>query len=85
LQQALTLAQTIGNPTQLWKTHLALGRLHAAAKQPEQARQAYQAAREVIERVKATLRNSELRTGLENSSLIQHMYDLSASDYTSIG
>ena len=85
LRQALTLAQTIGNPTQLWKTHLALGRLHAAAKQPEQARQAYRAARAVIERVKAHLRNSELRTGLENSSLIQHVYDLSASDYTSIG
>jgi class 3 adenylate cyclase/tetratricopeptide (TPR) repeat protein len=85
LQQALTLAQIIGNPTQLWKTHLALGHLHAAARQPEQARQAYRAARAVIERVKAHLRNSELRAGLENSSLIQHVYDLSASDYTSIG
>jgi tetratricopeptide (TPR) repeat protein len=85
LQQALTLAQTIGNPTQLWKTHLALGRLHAAARQPEQARQAYRATRAVIERVKAHLRNSELRAGLEKSSLIQHVYDLSASDYTSIG
>jgi hypothetical protein len=28
LQQTLTLAQTVGNPTQLWKTHLALGRLY---------------------------------------------------------
>jgi hypothetical protein len=85
LQQARTLAQAVGNPTQLWKTHLALGRLHAAARQPEQARQAYRATRAVIERVKAHLRNSELRAGLEKSSLIQHVYDLSASDYTSIG
>ena len=74
LQQALTLAQTIGNPTQLWKTHLALGRLHAEARQPEQARQAYQAAREVIERVKASVQNPELRASLEQSPLIQQVY-----------
>jgi tetratricopeptide (TPR) repeat protein len=79
LQQALTLAQMVGNPTQLWKTHLALGRLHTDAKRPEPARQTYYAAREVIERVKANLRNTELRTGLENSSLIQYVYALSAS------
>ena len=30
----------VGNPTQLWKTHLALGRLHAEAQHPEQERQA---------------------------------------------
>jgi class 3 adenylate cyclase/tetratricopeptide (TPR) repeat protein len=80
LQQALTLAQTIGNPTQLWKTYLAVGRLHAEAKQPEQARQAYRAAHAVIERVKVNLCNAELRTGLENSSLIRQVYDLGASD-----
>jgi len=70
----------VGNPTQLWKTHLVLGHLHAETRRPEQARQAYQAAREVIEQVKANLRNSELRAGLEKSSLIQHAYDLSAFD-----
>ena len=80
LQQALTLAQTIGNPTQLWKTHLALGRLHAAARQPEQARQAYQAARAVIERVKAQVQNPGLRASLESSPLLQQVYDASASD-----
>ena len=80
LRQALPLAQAVGNPPQLWKTHLALGRLHAEVNRPEQARQTYRAAREVIERVKANLHNSELRAGLENSSLIQHVYDLSASE-----
>jgi tetratricopeptide (TPR) repeat protein len=79
LQQALTLAQSLGNPTQLWKTHLAVGRLGAASRRPEQAGQAYQAAREVIERVKATLRNAELRAGLEHSSFIRYVDDLSAS------
>jgi tetratricopeptide (TPR) repeat protein len=39
LRQALTIAEAIGNPTQLWKTHLTLGRLYNATKKPEQARQ----------------------------------------------
>jgi class 3 adenylate cyclase/tetratricopeptide (TPR) repeat protein len=79
LQQALTLAQTIGNPTQLWKTHLALGRLYTEARQPEQARQAYHAARAVIERVKTGLKNPELRTSLEQSPLIRQIYDANPS------
>jgi tetratricopeptide (TPR) repeat protein len=80
LQQALTLAQTIGNPTQLWKTHFALGQFHAAARQPEQARQAYQAAWAVIERVKAQVQNPGLRASLESSPLFQQVYDAGASD-----
>jgi tetratricopeptide (TPR) repeat protein len=79
LQQALPLAQAVGNPTQLWKTHLALGRLHAEARQPEQAQQAYRTARAVIERVKASLQHPELCASLEHSPLIQQIYDLSAS------
>jgi hypothetical protein len=80
LRQALQLAQTVGNPTQPWKTHLAIGRLHAEARPPEQARKAYGAAREVIDRVKANLQNPELRASLDHSPLIQQVYDLSASD-----
>jgi hypothetical protein len=77
LQQALTLAQAVGNPTQLWKTHLALGRLHTAAKRPEQARQAYQAAREVIEQVKASVQHPELSASLERWPIFQQGYNLS--------
>jgi tetratricopeptide (TPR) repeat protein len=78
LRQALTIAQAIGNPTQLWRTHVALGRLYDATQKPERARQAYQSAREVIDRVKASLQNPELRASLENSPLIRHVYDLEA-------
>jgi tetratricopeptide (TPR) repeat protein len=78
LRQTLTIAEAIGNPTQLWKTHLALGRLHAATKKPERARQAYRSAREVIDRVKASLQHPGLRASLENSPLIRHVYDLEA-------
>jgi tetratricopeptide (TPR) repeat protein len=79
LRQALTLAQAVGNPTQLWKTHLALGRLHVEAKRPEQAQQAYQAAREVIERVRAKVQSPELRASLEHSPLLRQVYDMSPS------
>jgi hypothetical protein len=80
LRQALPLAQAIGNPTQLWKTHLAMGRLHAEARRPESARQAYRAARAVIDQVKARVQDPRLRAGLEQSPLFQQVYDLSASD-----
>jgi tetratricopeptide (TPR) repeat protein len=78
LRQALSTAQAIGNPTQLWKTHLALGRLYDATKNPERARAAFRSAREVIDRVKASLQNPGLRASLENSPLIQHVYELEA-------
>jgi class 3 adenylate cyclase/tetratricopeptide (TPR) repeat protein len=77
LRRALALAQAVGNPTQLWKTHLVMGRLHTEARRPELARQAYQAAREVIERVKASLQDPGLRSSLERSPLFQPVYDLS--------
>ncbi len=78
LRQALTIAEAIGNPTQLWRTHLALGRLYGERNEPEFARQSYQRAREVIDRVKASLQNPGLRASLEHSQLIRHVYDLSA-------
>ena len=76
LRQALALAQAVGNPTQLWKTHLAYGHFYTATRKPEMAQQAYGAAREVIERVKGSLRDPGLRASLEGSPLIQHIYDL---------
>jgi class 3 adenylate cyclase/tetratricopeptide (TPR) repeat protein len=79
LRQALATAQAIGNPTQIWKTHVALGLLHAEAKRPEQAQQAYHAARGVIDRIKASLQNPELCASLEHSPMLQPLYDLDAS------
>jgi tetratricopeptide (TPR) repeat protein len=64
LRRALTLAQGVGNPTQLWKTHLAMGRWHAKTQQPEQARQEYGAAREVIDRLRESLQEPGLRASL---------------------
>lgn len=81
LQQALVIAEEVGNPTQLWKTHFALGRLHTAMNQPDKARQRYQAAREVVDRMKAHVQHPELRRGLETSSVFQEVYEMSACDW----
>jgi len=56
-----------------------LGRLHTEAKRQEMARQAYQAARQVIEGIKGRVRNPGLRASLESAPLIRQVYDLSAS------
>jgi tetratricopeptide (TPR) repeat protein len=76
LRQALTVAQAIGNPTQLWKSHLALGRLYTATKKPELAGREFRSAQEVIDRMKRSLRNPGLRASLESAPMIQRVYDL---------
>jgi predicted ATPase len=57
------------------KADLALGRLYAEARRPDHARQAYQAAREVIEWVKVNLQDPGLRASLERSPLFQPVYN----------
>jgi len=80
LRQALPIAQAIGNPTQLWKTHLAVSRLHTEAKRPDSARAAYQAARIVVDHARAGIRNPELRASLEGAFLARQVYELGAPD-----
>jgi tetratricopeptide (TPR) repeat protein len=78
LRQALDTARAIGNPPQLWKIHAAWGRLHTEAGRPDLARQAYQAARAVVDPLKAGLRSAELRESLERLSEVRQIYELSA-------
>lgn len=70
LRQALGVAESIGNPTQLWKTHAALGRLATARQHPELARQAWLAARQVIDRVRENLQHPQLRASFTSSPMI---------------
>ena len=77
LGEAMTAAHAVGNPTQLWKTHLAVGRLAAARGRHDGARGAYSAARGVIERMKASLRDEHLRAAVERSLVFRPVYDLS--------
>jgi tetratricopeptide (TPR) repeat protein len=78
LRQAMDIARVIASPTQLWKTHLAVGRLHSEAKRADLARPAYQAARAVVEQVRAGFRSPELRFSFERAPLVQRVYDLGA-------
>jgi hypothetical protein len=64
LRRVLVLAQAVGNPTQLWKTHLALGRLHAEIQHPDQERQEYGTAHEVIDRLRENLQEPGLCASL---------------------
>jgi hypothetical protein len=78
LHEALRIAQAIASPTQLWKTHVAIARLHTAGKGADAARQAYRQARDVIDQVMRGLRGPELRASFERASSIREVYDLSA-------
>ncbi len=80
LGRALHIAQAIGSPTQLWKSHLAMGRLHSEAGMPDAARAAWRAARGVLDQVRAGLRNPELRASLERAPLVRQVYELGTSE-----
>jgi hypothetical protein len=69
------IAETVGNPTQLWKTYLAAARLKDHLNKRDDARVGYQKARQVVDRVRATLQNQSLRISLERSPIIQQIYD----------
>jgi tetratricopeptide (TPR) repeat protein len=80
LRQALTIAKAIENPTQLWKTYLTMGRLHIKAKRQEMAEQAYGAAREIINKIIASLQDPEFRTSLMSCPPIRQIFDLSVPE-----
>jgi hypothetical protein len=62
----------IGNPTQLWKTHLALGQLQAEANRREQAEQSFRAACAVIDQIRPICRTPGSARVL-NSPIIQRV------------
>ena len=74
-QKALTLAQFISNPTQLWRTHFAMGKYHLETGRPDKAQESYRAARDVIEGIKAGLQNSNLRNSVQNFSPVKRIYE----------
>jgi tetratricopeptide (TPR) repeat protein len=71
LRKALTLAGRVDNPTQLWKTHLALGQLCRDTRRIDAARSSFAAAREVIDGIGRSLQTPELKQGFERSPLIR--------------
>ena len=76
LHEALTIAQGIGNPGQLWRTHAAMGRFRAAAGKAEEARAAFGAARDVLRRMIAGLATPELKATLQQAAFVQRITEL---------
>ncbi|HSF04078.1 MAG TPA: AAA family ATPase, partial [Solirubrobacterales bacterium] len=80
LRQALAIAEQIGNPPQLWRTHAALARLELERGRPDAARSAAIAARSVIDRVLAGLSDPALRASLEGSPVVRQVRALAGPD-----
>ena len=74
LRQALDAAVAIGNPTQVWKTQLAWARLWDARRRPDQAGDAYRAARTILERIMAGLQDPALRATLAAVPDVREVY-----------
>jgi transcriptional regulator with AAA-type ATPase domain/tetratricopeptide (TPR) repeat protein len=73
LNEALVVAQAIGNPTQLWHTYAALGHYHEERGEKDAARSAYTAARAVIDGVVTGLSTSRLRGSLDTLPLVRDL------------
>jgi tetratricopeptide (TPR) repeat protein len=73
LNEALVIAKTIGNPTQLWQTYAALGHYHAQRGEKDAARTAYKSARAVIEGILAGLSTPRLRGSLESLAVVREL------------
>jgi hypothetical protein len=67
------IAETIGNPTQLWRTYAALARLRAEQGDKEAARRAAVAGQEVVDNVLAGLRDAGLRASLDGLALVREL------------
>src|SRR5262249_13920481 len=74
LREALAIAERGGNPTKLWKTHAALGRLYAALRRPEASLKAYRSAAEVVDRVKASVDDPKLAETLASALPVRELY-----------
>jgi DNA-binding NtrC family response regulator/tetratricopeptide (TPR) repeat protein len=73
LGEARKIAEAIGNPTQLWRTHAALARLHAEQGQEDAARRAAADAVRVVDGVLAGLADPALRASFERLALVREV------------
>jgi DNA-binding NtrC family response regulator/tetratricopeptide (TPR) repeat protein len=74
LRQALAVATAIGNPTQLWKTHVSCRRLYQALGRSDAADAAQEAARAITERIRASLAIPSARATFVQSPLLCAVY-----------
>jgi class 3 adenylate cyclase/tetratricopeptide (TPR) repeat protein len=77
LRRALTIAERVGNPTQLWKTHATLGALHATVGRLGASARAYRSAVDVVERMKTSVNDPKVAETLASASSIRELYQRS--------
>jgi class 3 adenylate cyclase/tetratricopeptide (TPR) repeat protein len=75
-RRALAVAGELGNPPELWKAHVALGRLHTERGESHAAREAYRTAGVVVENIRSHLRDPRLRAMFEGSREVRLLADL---------
>jgi class 3 adenylate cyclase/tetratricopeptide (TPR) repeat protein len=80
LRKALILAKRVGNPTQLWQTHLALGRLYRDTRRADPARVSFAAAHKVIEGIGRSLHATELKADFEGSPIFRAVHEQIKAD-----
>lgn len=78
LRCAMGPAEQIGNPTQLWRTQLAMSQLFTDTKQAEKARAARQAVNETLDGIGARLKTPSLQKAFQESRVIKSAYERSA-------
>jgi tetratricopeptide (TPR) repeat protein len=75
IAEALRVAREVGNPAQVWKTWVAVGRLRRAQARPEDATSAYQEAIAVVEGMASGLSEAALRETLLASPQVVALHD----------
>ncbi len=75
-RKALKIAEDLGNPTQLWRTHQALGNLYAKMGKGKagQAKTRYRAALKIVRDIAGGLTDPELKEGFLQSDPIREVF-----------
>ena len=73
LRRALAIAQSIGQPRQIWMSQAALGRLHAARGRRAESYACHREAWGIIDGLRAAVQHPGLRAGLESSPLVREV------------
>jgi tetratricopeptide (TPR) repeat protein len=84
LQQTLKCAKQLGNPTQIWKTHQALGKLFHTQGKIDRSVEQYSRALKIVEAIAEDLTDPELKEGLLQSKPIREVV-VSATSRSHIG
>ena len=80
---ALEVARQVGNPPQLWQTHVALGDLRHARGSADEAYQSYADALIVVDEVASSLKDLSIRNTFLNSDHIQGIHSKAEAEMNS--